>query len=232
MNNPKTDSLQNLYTSINSTLDSLYTVDESVFNVIAKEQLQLDLTKVLRGIIKSAQQESNKLKDTTKQQPGQRKLTFFPGTYVDDIKLLRCVGKKDGKYFPLGMYTIVKNGERVGEVCVQDLRDALDKSTSEANVYENKSIIKYGVELPTGNSVHAQFFKLVLETVEENCDKETLAKVVEVYKSPAQFPADENYKAMLTKVWELCGTEVARRLYLKLDEANLKGCWLIGYPSI
>lgn len=63
MNNTQTESLQNLYNSINSTLKSLDTLDDSVFSVIVKEQLQLDLTRALKELIKYVHQESNKSED-------------------------------------------------------------------------------------------------------------------------------------------------------------------------
>lgn len=54
-----------------------------------------------------------------------KELTFFPGRYVDDIKILPCLIKRDGEYFPLDMYAIVKNGESIGQISKQDLKDAL-----------------------------------------------------------------------------------------------------------
>ena len=178
----------------------------------------------------------NKFKYNTEQQPGQRELTSFPGTYVDDIKLIPCVEKKDGKYFPLGMYTIVKNGEEVGSINQQDLIEALKQDPS-LHIQDNPfgqvvNKVNACTIAPAGSSVQAQFIRIVLRTVEENCDEETFTKVAKVYKEINEPSVDRNNEYLLTKVWELCGNQVMRILHNKLDKTNLIGCWLVGNPFI
>lgn len=208
MNNTQTENLQNLYTSINSTLKYLDNVDESIFNSVVKEQLEFDLTKVLKGLIKYAQQKgSTKLEDLSgfnseaEKKVKNTKIKIVPGcSYLTE------------KYYPCSVY---KDGELIGIIAANELTEIvrLYATNKETLVCKKNKVIKYGINLPADDSVQSRFFRLVVDTVAENCDEETLGKIAEVFKDHAIFPVDETNIHLLTKVWELC----VRILFIYLE---------------